>query len=67
MTRYWGAFTKTGRPAVAGQTIWPGYHSGKGLMLALRAGGRSALIDDDRYSTEHQCAFWETMPGTQHS
>ncbi|MFI0773207.1 carboxylesterase/lipase family protein [Streptomyces sp. NPDC021212] len=67
MTRYWGAFTKTGRPAVARQTVWPGYHRGKGLMLSLRAGGRSALIDDDRYSTEHQCAFWDTMPGTQHS
>ncbi|WNE95440.1 carboxylesterase family protein [Streptomyces luomodiensis] len=66
MTRYWGAFTKTGRPA-AGQMVWPGYHSGKGLMLSLRAGGRSALIDDDRYSTEHQCAFWDTMPGTRHS
>ncbi|WP_325117031.1 carboxylesterase family protein [Streptomyces sp. GMR22] len=63
----WGAFTKTGRPAAAGQMVWPGYHSGKGLMLSLRAGGRSALIDDDRYSTEHQCAFWDTMPGTQHS
>ena len=48
MTRYWGAFTKTGRPAVARQTAWPGYHRGKGLMLSLRAGGRSALIDDDR-------------------
>ncbi|WP_445519901.1 hypothetical protein [Streptomyces sp. NEAU-174] len=47
--------------------VWPGYHSGKGLMLSLRAGGRSALIDNDRYSTEHQCAFWDTMPGTQHS
>ncbi|WAP55032.1 hypothetical protein [Streptomyces sp. S465] len=37
MTRYWGAFTKTGRRA-AGQMVWPGYHSGKGLMLSLRAG-----------------------------
>ncbi|GAQ55288.1 para-nitrobenzyl esterase [Streptomyces acidiscabies] len=67
MTRYWGAFTRTGRPSVAGQAAWPGYHQGEGLMLSLRAGGGSALIDDDQYAAQHQCAFWETMPGTRHS
>ncbi|WP_246562139.1 carboxylesterase/lipase family protein [Streptomyces roseirectus] len=56
MTRYWGTFTRTGQPA------WPGYHQDKGLMLALRAGGTSALIDDGQYAAQHQCAFWETMP-----
>jgi len=56
MTRYWGEFTKTGRPA------WPAYHQGEGLMLSLRAGGGSVVIDDDRYAAQHQCAFWELTP-----
>ncbi|MGW3108746.1 carboxylesterase/lipase family protein [Streptomyces sp. NPDC001100] len=61
MTRYWGAFTRTGRPHVVGQDAWPAYHSGKGLTLSLRAGGRSALIDDVQYSAEHQCSLWDTI------
>ncbi|MEV7394230.1 carboxylesterase family protein [Streptomyces sp. NPDC091215] len=67
MTQYWGTFTKTGRPHVARQPAWPAYRSGKGVTLSLRAGGRSVLIDDDRYSAEHQCSFWDTMPVAQSS
>ncbi|MFF5144828.1 carboxylesterase/lipase family protein [Streptomyces sp. NPDC013157] len=61
MTQYWGAFTRTGRPHVARQSAWPAYHSGKGLTLSLRAGGRSVLIDDAQVSAEHRCSFWDTM------
>ncbi|MFK0286522.1 carboxylesterase/lipase family protein [Streptomyces sp. NPDC090499] len=67
MTQYWGAFTKTGRPHVARQSAWPAHHGGKGLTLSLRAGGRSALIDDARISAEHQCTFWDGMTATQGS
>lgn len=67
MTQYWGAFTRTGRPHVVRQNAWPAYHSGKGLTLSLRAGGRSALIDDAQYSAEHQCSLWDTMAVTDRS
>ncbi|MFF7474157.1 carboxylesterase family protein [Streptomyces sp. NPDC008092] len=67
MTQYWGAFTKTGRPAVARQSAWPGYRSGTGLTLSLRAGGRSVLIDDAQVSAEHQCSFWDGMTVAQSS
>ncbi|MEV5954709.1 carboxylesterase family protein [Streptomyces sp. NPDC051987] len=61
MTRYWGAFTRTGRPHAARQAAWPAYHGGKGLTLSLRAGGRSVLIDDTRFAAEHQCSLWDTV------
>ncbi|SEC43653.1 para-nitrobenzyl esterase [Streptomyces sp. 3213] len=67
MTQYWGAFTRTGRPHVVRQNAWPAYHPGKGLTLSLRAGGRSALIDDAQYSAEHQCSLWDTMAVTDRS
>jgi para-nitrobenzyl esterase len=67
MTQYWGAFTRTGRPQVAGQTAWPPYRAGSGRVISLRAGGQSAVIGDSRFSAEHQCAFWDTMPVTRNA
>ncbi|MEW1780018.1 carboxylesterase family protein [Streptomyces sp. NPDC086777] len=67
MTQYWGAFTKNGRPHAVRQAAWPAYRSGKGWTLSLRAGGRSALIDDARISAEHQCSFWDGMTAARGS
>jgi len=61
MVQYWGAFTEHGTPRVSGQTPWPSYNR-DGETLSLRAGGESRLISDARYSAEHRCGFWSTMP-----
>jgi carboxylesterase type B len=60
MVQYWGAFVRSGRPAVSGQPRWPSYRGG--VAMSLRAGGRSTLIGDAVWTREHQCAFWATVP-----
>ena len=61
MVQYWGAFTQKGNPSVAGLAAWPSYNKA-GQTLALRAGGRSSVIEDATYAAQHRCAFWSTMP-----
>lgn len=61
MVAYWGSFTKSGSPQVAGQTAWPAYDAA-GSTLSLRAGGQSVVIDDATYVTEHKCNFWNNLP-----
>lgn len=61
MVAYWGSFTKNGSPEVAGQSPWPAYND-QSLMLSLRAGGQSVVIDDATYVAEHKCDFWNNLP-----
>jgi carboxylesterase type B len=61
MVQYWGSFTRYGKPRVPDQPTWPRYNK-HGKILSLQAGGRSRVISDATYATEHQCKFWSTMP-----
>ncbi|WP_231116590.1 carboxylesterase/lipase family protein [Motilibacter rhizosphaerae] len=61
MTQYWGAFTKNGRPRVAGLPSWPRYDH-RGSMISLRPAGASTTINDSTFSAEHQCSFWNSLP-----
>jgi para-nitrobenzyl esterase len=56
MVQYWGAFAKTGTPAVHGQARWP--LSGTGRLMSLRQGHRSRAIAAGTFAAEHQCSFW---------
>jgi para-nitrobenzyl esterase len=60
MLRYWGAFVRTGDPAVAGQAPWPGYGNSRRLMLLL-PGSASHAIPTARFSAEHACRFWDAL------
>jgi carboxylesterase type B len=60
MVRYWGAFARSGSPAVRGQAAWPSYRSDR--MLSLRPGGRSVLISSATYERQHKCSFWRSLP-----
>ena len=61
MVQYWGAFTTSGKPRVAGQVAWPRFRK-HGATLSLRAGGTTGVIRNAAYDAEHQCGFWSTMP-----
>ncbi|MGY1593491.1 carboxylesterase/lipase family protein [Geodermatophilus sp. SYSU D00708] len=61
MKQYWGAFVRSGDPAVAGQTAWPEYGSGEGV-LSLQPGGASTVLPDAALADEHRCAFWDAQP-----
>jgi carboxylesterase type B len=57
---YWGAFVKKGHPSATDQAHWPSYNRTH-AYLSLRTAGRSTLISDARYSTEHHCGFWNSL------
>jgi len=56
MVRYWGAFTRTGAPAVHGQAPWPRYHTRQ--LMSLREGHASHAIAAATFAAQHQCSFW---------
>jgi para-nitrobenzyl esterase len=62
MVRYWGAFVRSGRPAVAGQSPWPEYGSSRKLM-ALEQGSASGAVPASLFAAEHNCGFWDSLPG----
>ena len=62
MVRYWGAFARFGIPFVRGQAFWPPYQTGR--MMSLRQGSGSIPISDAEFSAEHNCAFWNSLPGS---
>jgi carboxylesterase type B len=62
MKRYWGAFARFGAPEVFGQPLWPPYNFTR-LTMSLLPGGRETLIRDAALSDEHQCGFWDNLPG----
>jgi len=56
MVRYWGAFTATRAPEVAGQPLWPRYTSRQ--LMSLRPGDQTRTIPAATFAAEHQCSFW---------
>jgi para-nitrobenzyl esterase len=62
MVRYWGAFVRAGRPAVSRQAQWPSYGSSRRLM-ALQEGSTSAAVPTSLFAAEHNCGFWDSLPG----
>jgi para-nitrobenzyl esterase len=60
--RYWGAFVRTGRPAVTGEPQWPGV-AGTGSVLSLQPAGATRLVSDATLAGEHQCGFWGPLRG----
>lgn len=57
MKRYWGAFARSGSPAVPGQPAWPA--TGTGSVLTLNP---VATRTSSSFAADHQCAFWRTRP-----
>jgi para-nitrobenzyl esterase len=62
MVRYWGAFVRGGRPSVTGQAAWPSYGATRRLM-ALQEGSASTAVPTSLFGTEHDCSFWDALPG----
>lgn len=60
MVRYWGAFARSGVPAVHGQPLWPRYSSRR--LMSLRPGDGSVAISGAQFAAEHQCSFWNSLP-----
>ena len=63
MIVWWGAFTRLGAPAAAGQPRWPAYTSGQ--LMSLRPGDQSRTIPAATFAAEHQCGFWNTQQGAR--
>ncbi|HLI61377.1 MAG TPA: carboxylesterase family protein [Solirubrobacteraceae bacterium] len=61
MVRYWGAFVRSGRPSVRGQSAWPSYGASRRLM-ALEEGSSSGAVPSSLFAAEHDCAFWDSLP-----
>jgi para-nitrobenzyl esterase len=59
MVVWWGAFTRLGAPAAAGQPFWPAYSRGE--LMSLRPGGQSRTIPAATFGAEHQCGFWNAQ------
>jgi carboxylesterase type B len=62
MVRYWGAFVRAGDPNVAGQAAWPSLGSSRSFM-SLQEGTASAAEPFAQFGAEHNCAFWDALPG----
>ncbi|HTU31954.1 MAG TPA: carboxylesterase family protein [Solirubrobacteraceae bacterium] len=62
MVRYWGAFVRAGSPAVAGQAAWPSLGSSRKFM-SLQEGTASAAEPIAQFGAEHNCSFWDALPG----
>jgi len=61
MVRYWGAFIRTGDPAVEGQAPWTSYTAGTGPLLSIRGAGDAVLIPEAAFRSAHNCSFWEYL------
>jgi para-nitrobenzyl esterase len=61
MVRYWGAFVRSGMPAVPRQPPWPSHRTGD--LLSLRPGGETTRISAGEYGAEHNCRFWDALGG----
>jgi para-nitrobenzyl esterase len=65
MIAYWGAFTWSGSPRVAGQPHWPAFAGAAGAnarLMSLRPGNASHAITAATFGAEHQCSFWDAHP-----
>ena len=61
MVRWWGAFARFGAPLVHGQPLWPSYQRDE--IMSLRPGDASQTIPNSEFGAEHNCAFWNSIPG----
>jgi len=56
--RYWGAFARTGSPAVRGQAPWPRFTPGPGGAVVSFELPRSSLRTEQEFVDEHHCEIW---------
>ena len=61
MVRWWGAFVRFGAPWVHGQRFWPSYQHDQ--IMSLRPGDQSTPIPSSEFGAEHNCSFWNSIPG----
>jgi para-nitrobenzyl esterase len=61
MVRWWGAFARFGAPLVHGQPFWPSYQ--RDQIMSLRPGDASVAIPNSEFAAEHNCSFWNSVPG----
>ena len=61
MINAWTTFAATGQPGPIGSTPWPAFTDASPQTMVLTSLG-SHVIDD--FSTEHKCAFWQTITGS---
>jgi para-nitrobenzyl esterase len=61
MVRWWGAFARSGAPMVHGQPFWPSYQ--RDQIMSLRPGDASVAIPNSEFAAEHNCSFWNSIPG----
>jgi carboxylesterase type B len=57
MVHYWGSFVRDGRPRAPFAAPWPAFND-TGLVMSLRAGGRSTPVPVARMAAEHNCDLW---------
>jgi para-nitrobenzyl esterase len=62
MIGYWTRFARTGDPAGGGAAPWPVTRPGHAEQPALQLAPDPERITALDAYTEHQCAFWRTMP-----
>jgi para-nitrobenzyl esterase len=61
MVRWWGAFARFGAPFVPRQPYWPSYRHDR--IMSLRPGDQSVAIPASEFAAEHNCSFWNSIPG----
>jgi para-nitrobenzyl esterase len=60
----WTGFARTGQATVNGAPLWPRYTSRNRVVMSLEPGGDSAMTPLSTMKTQHNCGFWDTVPGT---
>ena len=50
-----------GAPLVHSQPFWPSYQ--RDQIMSLRPGDASVPIPSTEFAAEHNCAFWNSIPG----
>jgi para-nitrobenzyl esterase len=64
MVHYWASFVRDARPLAPFAARWPAYNR-TGLVMSLRADGRSVPVTTARMATEHNCDLWDATPAAQ--
>ena len=62
MVGYWSAFIKKAKPSPAGQPKWVQWNHDHTLM-SLNVAANLRPITERQFATNHQCDFWDSVPG----